>query len=96
MRNNEYRERLVDGIKNIKSWVDSDMLNKEVKSQAEFLLSTYNRLLAEYDRLHPELSGVSRLVVETKSGYGFRCKIHDSVNGCNITVIDGTLNVEIK
>ena len=106
MRNKEYRDKLVEGIKDYqkeyKEFVDkNEPLTRSV--QALKCMSIYKAMLAEYDRLHPETLQVEQAKVTDRRGYKdlpdnrHGCvTVFDNLSGCNIQIIDNVLNVTIE
>ena len=102
MRNEEYREILERNINSAKEIYKagqyavnkSDLIKAVIKAE---------QLLQEYDRLHPETIQVESVMIRDKRGYKNApthmqgcVTLFDNLSGCNITLIDGTLNVEIQ
>ena len=103
IRNNEYRGMLLAKLE-----VASTKRDNQIKSG--FLHDSVNqnyrdlqKLLSEYDRLHPESMQVESVIVRDKRGYkdepahmkGCVTLFHN-LSGCNITLIDNCLNIELK
>lgn len=100
MRNKEYRDKLLDGIKDYQKEY-KELADKEEpltrSVQAIKSMNIYKTMLAEYDRLHPETLQVEQLTVtEDADKETPWVRIYDNINGCTLKVIDNVLNVEIK
>ena len=101
IRNNEFREILLNRLSNLENIPDNGK-GTEFENTITVLLKYHSVLLKEYDRLHPDLSGVKEVHVRDKqpmpdaSHVGGYLHVFDNVANCNITLIDNALNIEIK
>jgi len=106
MRNKEYRDKLLEGIKDYQKEY-KELADKEEpltrSVQAIKSMNIYKTMLAEYDRLHPETIHIEQAKVTDRRGYKdlpanrHGCvTVFDNLSGCNIQIIDNVLNVEIQ
>lgn len=91
MRNNEYREKLEQNIDSAIRILSAN--NNEINNSR---LRLAKSMLREYDRLHPETIRVEKVEIKLLPTYGFGNRVYDNVSGCNITVIDNVLSIELK
>lgn len=102
MRNAEYIDKLIAEIGKLKEVVEHYQHSPTDGANRAYLKSL-ETLLQEYDRLHPQTIQVESVLIRDKRGYKNAppqmqgcVTLFDNLSGCNITVIDNVLNVEIQ